>query len=296
MESGYLEKNILINGRYKVKQKIDTGNTTIVYQGTDVLTKKRVAIKAESSNLGVETIPYESNTYRYLNNSNGFAQIFYAGQEKGQNIIVMELLGVSMKHVHNEIGKRFCLKTVLELADQMLMRLQIFHVHSVHCDLKPANFMMGAGDKSGKLYLVGFKFARQNFHEQLHLNNQQFIGNPLFVARNVHMNKPLTALDDLESFGYVLVYFITGTLPWEPPATLTRDEQLKQIQYMKLSCDLDKLCQGVPSVFYQYFQYIFGLQSYEEPNYYYLRQIFRTLAARLGYVYNHIFEWNAPSV
>ncbi|GLV38340.1 Casein kinase Ialpha [Carabus blaptoides fortunei] len=295
MEQENVLKNHLINGRYQIQHKLDEGSFSIVYLGTDTLTKKKVAIKVESASYTKPTIPHESAIYRHLNNRDGFPQIFYAGQEKDHNILVMNVLGVSLKHVHDEIGKKFSLKTVVQLADQMLTRLETLHgLHFVHCDLKPANFMMGSGDKSNTVHLIDFGLARQYICDNKHVNNRNrnFVGNPAFAACNAHLKRSLARRDDLESLGYILIYFLKGTLPWETTPSQTLQEQFRQIQRIKLSTSTEMLCQGVSPVFLQYFHYVQKLKHEEKPNYDYLRQLFRNLAARLKYNYDNQFDWN----
>ena len=41
-----------------------------------------------------------------------------------------------------------------------------------------------------------------------------FKGAPLFTSIGVLSGKPASMKDDLESVGYILIYLISGTLPW----------------------------------------------------------------------------------
>lgn len=53
----------------------------------------------------------------------------WCGYEGEYNVMVMELLGPSLEDLFNFCSRKFTLKTVLLLADQMVRFVQIFETH-----------------------------------------------------------------------------------------------------------------------------------------------------------------------
>jgi serine/threonine protein kinase len=61
-------------------------------------------------------------------------------------VMVFELLGPNLENLLNYCGRRFSLKTVLLLADQLICRFQYIHSKGyIHRDVKPDNLLMGDG-------------------------------------------------------------------------------------------------------------------------------------------------------
>jgi hypothetical protein len=53
--------------------------------------------------------------------------------------------------------------------------------------------------------------------------------------------------DDLEAIGYVLMYFLRGSLPWQGLKVDRREDRYKKIYEKKKSTTSEELCNGYPS-------------------------------------------------
>ncbi len=53
--------------------------------------------------------------------------------------------------------------------------------------------------------------------------------------------------DDLESLGYMLMYFNLGSLPWQGLKAATKKQKYESISEKKLSTPVEVLCRGYPS-------------------------------------------------
>lgn len=87
----------------------------------------------------------------------GVPSVKWFGSEGDYNVLVIDLLGPSLEDLFNYCGKKFSLKTVLMLADQMLHRLEYMHSRSyIHRDVKPDNFLIGTASRKVSHLLFSF--------------------------------------------------------------------------------------------------------------------------------------------
>lgn len=95
----------------------------------------------------------------------------------------------------------------------------------------------------------------------------------------------------MESLGYVLLYFLRGSLPWQGIKAESREQKEKLILERKQSAEEYGLFKDLPEEFKEYFEHVRSLRSDETLDYAYLRRLFRNLFRRNSFEYDYVFDW-----
>ena len=91
-----------------------------IYLGINIISGEEVAIKLESVKAKHPQLEYESKVYKTLAGGVGVPFVRWFGTECDYNAMVLDLLGPSLEDLFNFCNRKFSLKTVLLLADQMV--------------------------------------------------------------------------------------------------------------------------------------------------------------------------------
>lgn len=287
-----------VGNKYRLGRKIGSGSFGDIYLGTTINTGEEVAIKLECIRTKHPQLHIESKFYKIMRGGIGIPRIIWCGSEGDYNVMVMELLGPSLEDLFNFCNRRFTLKTVLLLADQMISRIDFIHSRDfIHRDIKPDNFLMGLGKKGNLVYIIDFGLAKK-FRDSRTLRhipyreNKNLTGTARYASINTHLGIEQSRRDDLESLGYVLMYFNLGALPWQGLKAANKRQKYERISEKKLSTTIISLCKGFPSEFINYLNFCRQLHFEQRPDYCYLRKLFRNLFHRLGFICDYVFDWN----
>ena len=179
----------------------------------------------------------------------------------------------------------------------MISLLEYLHNKNfIHRDIKPDNFLMGIGKYCNTVHLIDFGLAKKyrDFRTNLHIcyrDDKCLTGTPRFASINAHLDIEQSRRDDMESLGYVMMYFNRGSLPWQGLNASSSKQKYEMICEKKISTPIQVLCKGFPVEFAKYFYYCQSLQFDETPDYMYLKQIFKILFRELNHQHDNLYDW-----
>ncbi|KAL1293215.1 hypothetical protein HN51_053867 [Arachis hypogaea] len=286
-----------VGNKFRIGRKIGSGSFGEIYLGTNIQTNEEVAIKLENVKTKHPQLLYESKLYKILQGGTGIPNVKWYGVEGEYNVLVMDLLGPSLEDLFNFCSRKLSLKTVLMLADQMINRVEFVHSKSfLHRDIKPDNFLMGLGRRANQVYIIDFGLAKKyrdtSTHQHIpYRENKNLTGTARYASMNTHLGIEQSRRDDLESLGYVLMYFLRGSLPWQGLKAGNKKQKYEKISEKKVSTSIESLCRGYPSEFASYFHYCRSLRFDDKPDYAYLKRLFRDLFIREGFQFDYVFDW-----
>ncbi|KAL4273164.1 hypothetical protein GQ457_13G013970 [Hibiscus cannabinus] len=286
-----------VGNKYRLGRKIGSGSFGEIYLGTNIQTNEEVAIKLENVKTKHPQLLYESKLYKILQGGTGIPNLRWFGIEGDYNVLVMDLLGPSLEDLFNFCSRKLSLKTVLMLADQMINRIEFVHSKSfLHRDIKPDNFLMGLGRRANQVYIIDFGLAKKYRDTSTHRHipyreNKNLTGTARYASMNTHLGIEQSRRDDLESLGYVLIYFLRGSLPWQGLKAGNKKQKYEKISEKKVSTSIEALCRGYPTEFASYFHYCRSLRFDDKPDYSYLKRLYRDLFIREGFQFDYVFDW-----
>lgn len=293
-----IELKCLIGGKYKIIREVGKGSYGLIFLGRNIENGDKIAIKLENASVRNSQLANEYQAYKRLTGVKGIPSIHYFGRVQNYNVLVMDLLGSSLSEFFQKCDNRFSHETHCMLALQMIDRLEDVHEQGLlHRDIKPTNFLMGTQNNRQTVFLIDFGFAKEyvDTHTQAHINytiNNNFIGSMRYASIKAHIGHEQSRRDDLESLGYVLLYFLLGSLPWQTVTSTTNAKQrCERVAERKISIPIEDLCAEAPNELLLYMKHCRKLRFDETPNYNYLRSLFSASLARRKNKRIFTFDW-----
>jgi serine/threonine protein kinase len=215
----------LINNKYKIIEKLGAGCFGEIYKGENIRTREYVAIKVEAIENNLKLLKNESAVYQYLVGTPGVPNVKWFGKDDVNYYMVLNLLGDSLQTLLIN-KKSFSLKLVLQVGLQIIFILKSIHEKGLaHRDIKPDNFLLGNDNNKKQIYIIDFGFCRSVTNMK---KTTGLIGSLTYASLNAHNYTELSYHDDLESLGYMLIYFYQGFLEWQKTEDVKLIIQMKQ--------------------------------------------------------------------
>lgn len=292
------DSEIIVRDRYQLRDCLGKGSFGRIYRMHDMLTGLDVAAKFEHMSIKHPQVEYENKIYEIVMGHSNIPNIHACFKEGEYNVLVMDMLGASLEDLLKERHDGvFSLQTALFIAIQLINALQ--HLHDcdfVHRDVKPENFLVGTYHTTSIVYLIDMGLVKRFRHNGYHIvkrQNKPLVGTVRYASLDTHRGIEQSRKDDMESLGYMLVYLLKGSLPWQDVRANSVSEKYEKIHRIKETTTLEELCADLPDEFCSYLQLCRDTQFDERPDYVKMRQLFGDLVEKRGFCYHdNVYDWS----
>ena len=284
-EENFIKENSIIFKKYRVKKKLGEGAFGDVYMGSSIENNELVAIKVEQRKIAKPLLETEA-FFLYSLRGLGIPEVLSFGRLRNYNVLVEPLLDKSLFDLFAERRKRLALEDICLIAKQVIDRIQWIHSKNiVHRDIKPDNFLIGRKDPN-VIYLIDFglskKYKSSTTGKHIKFGfTGKLTGTVRFASANALRGGEQSRRDDLESIGYMIIFFMRGRLPWQGVTGNKKMERYLKIYKMKKNVAPEDLCKSLPKQMTDFMRYVKQLEFEQEPDYNYLRNLFNSIIKRI---------------
>jgi serine/threonine-protein kinase len=227
-------------GKYRIERRLANGGFAVVYQALDTIEGIRVALKIPHPQIiddeVLQDFRSEVRMTARLDHPN-ILPLKDASFIEGRFVIASPL---GEKTLADRLMSRVSLPTALDYAEQMLHAVAYAHrSRIVHCDIKPENFIIFAGNR---LRLTDFGISKIAAQETIRASGTGTVG---YMAPEQAMGKP-SLRSDVFSLGLILYRMLAGEWPewpfdWPPPgfARLRKQTHPDLIRVVRRAIALD---------------------------------------------------------
>ena len=207
----------LVDERYRITSRVGHGGMAEVFEATDIISKKSVAIKfiredVMSNPVNLKRFANEASIVAHLNDPN-IVKIYNHGVVEGRPYIAYEYIsGQSLKEAL-DFRTRFSLYEAVDIMLQLTKALNAAHSKFiVHRDVKPDNIFIMA---DGTIKLGDFGIAQAEFVNSNLTSTNEVVGSVHYMAPEIAKGELASYKSDIYAAGVTFYELLTGHLPFE---------------------------------------------------------------------------------
>lgn len=231
----------LLHGKYEVSREIGRGPLSVVYETTDVMLGRKVAIKKTRGELKMdvrekERFMAEVKPIVDLRHQN-IAVTYEIFRENDDLYIVFEYIhGKTLEEILNEkvrLNVSECLRAMSAICEALT------YAHKkeiVHGDLRPSNILVS---KDGHVKVMGFGIARIMKDIATIVTDKDIFGTLSYIAPEQQLGT-VHKQSDIFSLGVCMYQMLTGELPFKGPNFLEQKQRMSYCRLREINPDLPK--------------------------------------------------------
>jgi eukaryotic-like serine/threonine-protein kinase len=210
----------VLDQRWRLVRRIGSGGNGVVYQGDEVDTGRRFAVKvmagATADPIGLIRFANEAEAASRLAHPNVVPVRAFGRTAIGMPYLAMDLVEGEPLRAYLNRWRPLAEHRALAILRELMRGLEHAHAHGlIHRDLKPDNVMLDGADGRARILDFGLAIITELGDAGRITEQGTVIGTPIYMAPEQLTGSDLDARTDIFAAGVILYEMMTGCLPFD---------------------------------------------------------------------------------